>query len=81
LKSVANDSRLDGFSGADLHSLLRESSLIALKQRISGDIKSDVPIVVNSSHIEYALNKVKPSVSESERKHFMKMSSVLGVKH
>lgn len=62
-------------TGADLHSLLRESSLSALKERITGELKSDDPIVVNTSHIEYALNRMKPSISETERQNYHKMYS------
>lgn len=52
---------------------MREASLLALKQRIKGDINADSPLVVTSSHIETALNKVKPSVGESERRRYDKM--------
>ncbi|CAG2100250.1 unnamed protein product [Medioppia subpectinata] len=81
LEAVAKDKRLDGMTGADLHSLLRESCLSALSERISGQIKSDVPIVVNSHHMESALSKVKPSVNDSERRMYEKMHSIHGLKH
>ncbi|CAG2162671.1 unnamed protein product [Oppiella nova] len=78
LESIANDSRLDGMTGADLHSLLREASLSALSDRISAQIPCDEPVVVNSSHMECALSKVKPSVTHSERKIYEKMFSIYG---
>ena len=70
---MAEDERLDGMTGADLQSLLRESSLAALKERITGELKLEEPIVVNKTHLECALNKIKPSISEEQRRDYHKM--------
>lgn len=80
LKCLAEDERLEGMTGADLHSLLRESSLAALKERITAVSTSEEPIVVNKSHMEYALSRIKPSISEEQRRHYHKMYSNYRIK-
>ncbi|RWS23812.1 nuclear valosin-containing-like protein [Leptotrombidium deliense] len=66
LETIAKDSRLNGFTGADLKALVREASLIALKQKLDGIIAQNKPIVLNSDHFESAIRKIKPSVSKQE---------------
>ncbi|XP_054159646.1 nuclear valosin-containing protein-like [Oppia nitens] len=81
LKTIAEDTRLDGLTGADLHSLLRECSLSALSERISSNLAPNESIIIKKCHIECALNKVKPSVSNNERKIYEKMSNIYDSKH
>lgn len=73
LEQVAKDHRADGFSGADLAALVRESSLAAIRTLIrSGDQIvnfSTLPApLVTMEHINFAFSRVKRSVSVSDEK-------------
>lgn len=75
LDQVAKDTRAEGFSGADLAALVRESSLAAIRTLISdigtGNILKltpSTPPLVTIDHINFAFSKVKRSVSLSDEK-------------
>lgn len=61
---------MDGFTGADLHLLVREASEIALRQRITGELSRDAKMLITERHFESALAKVKPSVSSNEKRRY-----------
>lgn len=73
LTSIAIDIRLDGFTGADLYALVREASLAALEERVKGLLSKDQELVLSKVHFERALNKVKPSVNEQDRRIYTKL--------
>ena len=79
IELIANDQRLEGYTGADIHSLLREASLLALKQKVKGEMPKDEQLKVKSCHLEEALSKLKPSVSEIERKKYERLKSNLRI--
>lgn len=71
LEQVARDQRADGFSGADLAALVRESSLAAIRSLINDNtlsISSSSPPLVTMDHINFAFSKVKRSVSLADEK-------------
>ncbi|KAF7492657.1 Nuclear valosin-containing protein-like, partial [Sarcoptes scabiei] len=80
LKSLATDERLDGFTGADLSALVRETSLIALKEKINGIKSLNEPIILNDSHFNEALTKIKPSVTKESRLNYQIMEQMYGPK-
>lgn len=59
--------RCEGFSGADLHALLREAAVASLREAISHQSESTS---VNVSHFQTALQKVTPSISASQRRRY-----------
>lgn len=61
LKKISFDKRTDGFSGADLGSLVKESALNAI---LSGKK------VVAMSDFNHAMNKVFPSLTQKDRKSY-----------
>ncbi|XP_048386489.1 nuclear valosin-containing protein-like [Stegostoma tigrinum] len=72
LSSIASDQRCDNFSGADLSALVREASINALRQHLSGQPSEQAPapsleIRVARQHFEAAFKKVKPSVSKKDQ--------------
>ncbi|XP_078069642.1 nuclear valosin-containing protein-like [Mustelus asterias] len=74
LSAIASDQRADSFSGADLSALVREASINALRQHLSGQSSKSNTVVapslrlrVTRQHFEEAFQKVKPSVSKKER--------------
>lgn len=73
---MATDPRLDGFTGADLSSLVREASLNALRQKIDGILPQDKDVILNFKHFDAALNKVRPSVSIVDRQRYNQMQSL-----
>lgn len=73
LGSIAIDSRLEGFTGADLYALVREASLMGLEERVKGLLPKEQELVLCKAHFERALNKVKPSVNEYDRKIYTKL--------
>lgn len=85
LTKVAHDERCRNFSGADLASLNREASVIALKEALkkaktvpkplpSEDGESPVKVLISLEHFEQAFSKVRPSVSDSERLKYKLMN-------
>ena len=50
--------KTDGYSGADIESLVREAALLSLRESIEAK-------VVTSKHFDEALKKVKPSITKS----------------
>jgi len=55
--------KTDGFVGADIENLCRESAMLALRENMEAK-------EVKKKHFEEALKKVSPSVTESDSKHY-----------
>lgn len=72
-KQLARDTRLEDFTGADLSQIIREASLAALRERIEGKVPPEKEIILHTSHFEFALEKVRPSVSKVDREHYHRM--------
>nr|XP_006817581.1 PREDICTED: nuclear valosin-containing protein-like [Saccoglossus kowalevskii] len=77
--NIAEDSRCEGFTGADLAALVREASMSALKKILS-TVTTDTPsnpastlIEVDNTDFDIAFTKVKPSVSVTDKKMYEKM--------
>ncbi|XP_055465281.1 nuclear valosin-containing protein-like [Psammomys obesus] len=69
LEAIANDLRCNCYTGADLSALVREASLCALRQEITGQ-KSRIgtgELKVSYRHFEEAFRKVKPSISVKDQ--------------
>ena len=64
LKEIAN--KTIGYTGADMEALVREAAMLALRENISSQ-------EVTKKHFVEALDKVKPSVSESSIKVYKKV--------
>uniref|UniRef100_A0A7S1TQN4 AAA+ ATPase domain-containing protein n=1 Tax=Phaeomonas parva TaxID=124430 RepID=A0A7S1TQN4_9STRA len=72
LHRLGRDRRLDGFSGADLASLVREAGMTVLRAVGVGAVaegKEDA-VEIQESHFELALKKVGPSVVGETSDHF-----------
>nr|XP_042114663.1 nuclear valosin-containing protein-like isoform X3 [Peromyscus maniculatus bairdii] len=72
LEAIGNDLRCNCYTGADLSALVREASLCALRQEITGQ-KSAVgtgELKVSHKHFEDAFRKVKPSISIKDQKMY-----------
>ncbi|VDD93228.1 unnamed protein product [Enterobius vermicularis] len=73
---IASNPALEWFTGADLAALVHEASIIALKQRIAdGNVNL---MAVDKEHFLSAMQIVKPSVSEKDRKNYMHLKSLYG---
>ncbi|XP_077635986.1 nuclear valosin-containing protein-like isoform X1 [Crocuta crocuta] len=69
LEALAGDLRCDCYSGADLSALVREASVCALRQEMSGP-KSESQkgeLQVSQKHFEEAFKKVKSSISKKDQ--------------
>lgn len=79
LERIGLDDRVDGYTGADLSSLVKEATTLALQEFVfdrPADDHSPVPAVsVHERHFWAAVAKIRPSVSEKERKHYEAMMS------
>jgi ribosome biogenesis ATPase len=75
LEKIALSERCNGFSGADLASLVREAATEALRQNL--EQKDERIPVVNASHFEIALRKVLPSVSKQDEQRYDMMQKQL----
>lgn len=72
--------KCDGYSGADLAALVREAGVTALKRTLGAlqnmdDSKDSTSIFVTSTDFVKALDKVRPSVSVSQRKRYQNLQS------
>ncbi|KAJ3127552.1 hypothetical protein HK098_006230 [Nowakowskiella sp. JEL0407] len=74
LQEIAWDARCDGFSGADLSALVRESAIAALKETVfKGTADAEVvaaDILIKKSNFDVAFKKITPSVSKRDRKRY-----------
>ncbi|CAG8550876.1 5396_t:CDS:10, partial [Paraglomus occultum] len=73
-KKIAEDQRSEGFSGADLASLVREAAVVALRGTFyandSMTLTSPNEIFVTAENFEAAFAKVAPSVSKQDKKKY-----------
>ncbi|KAH6909267.1 P-loop containing nucleoside triphosphate hydrolase protein [Coprinopsis sp. MPI-PUGE-AT-0042] len=72
--------RCEGYSGADLASLVREAGVVALKRTLGSfkDLDDSVPspaVIVGLSDFLMALDKVGPSVSRAQRRKYEALRS------
>ncbi|CAD5123591.1 DgyrCDS11925 [Dimorphilus gyrociliatus] len=63
--------KMEYYSGADIAAVVREASVISLREWLSGG-KKDYTVIVHLRHLEQALTKVKPSVSVQENVNYFK---------
>lgn len=80
LDTLARRQECNNLSGADLASLVNEAAMAALGEKIefleNGTASRSLSFTreIELLHFEHALSKVKPSVSEQQRKHFDMLS-------
>ena len=67
---IADHASCSGLSGADLKGLVREASMSAVRRVFATGAPTDKPIDVTKLDFESALQRVRPSVSEGERRHY-----------
>jgi len=82
LAAAAADARTEGYSGADLASLMREAAMCALKEslakdRANGGQAPGDQLVVRKKHLEAALGVILPSVSAKDERRYEVMASRL----
>lgn len=93
LEKIAHDIKCRNFSGADLSSLVREASVLALKKKFfrgqqvkqldaSGFFEEenevDDDISVTTEDFERALESIRPSVSDRDRAKYEKLNKRMG---
>ncbi|CAD6192566.1 unnamed protein product [Caenorhabditis auriculariae] len=77
-EEIAKLPALNGFTGADLSALIHEASLLALQARVlEGDMNTSA---VSRRHFEAASTKIRPSVTQADRKRYEHMKAVYGLK-
>ncbi|KAL6861399.1 hypothetical protein ACP4OV_017099 [Aristida adscensionis] len=78
LDALARREECNNLTGADLASLVNEAAMAALEERLefldNGTSSMSSSCMIELSHFERALSKVKPSVSEQQMKHFEALS-------
>lgn len=82
LKSIAKDTRLKGFSGADLAALVREAAVNALwtsgaLQGEDQEQEEEEAPKVTMSNFEHAIGRVAPSISEHDQVVYQRSSEQL----
>jgi ribosome biogenesis ATPase len=79
IKDVSEFKKLDGFSGADLASLVREACVCAIREnlKVSPESKEESLPHLCLSHFEMAIEKVYPSVSAKDREGYLKLRDSL----
>ncbi|CAN6166277.1 unnamed protein product [Urochloa humidicola] len=78
LDALARREECNNLTGADLASLVNEAAMAALEERLdfveNGTSSMSSSCLIELSHFERALSKVKPSVSEQQMKHYEALS-------
>ncbi|CAN6219773.1 unnamed protein product [Urochloa humidicola] len=78
LDALARREECSNLTGADISSLVNEAAMAAAQERQElrekGTPSMSLPCLIELSHFERALSKVKPSVSEQQRKDYEKLS-------
>lgn len=65
LELIGRSEQCNGYTGADLAALVREAGVLALREFIISEGKSDGNnIAVTTSHFEQAIRKIRPSVTD-----------------
>jgi ribosome biogenesis ATPase len=85
LKIINGDKRMEGFSGADIAALVRESQLHALKrlnnrekEKEKEEEKEEIKeFKINMSDFEYSLSNILPSVSLNDKKKYENLKKKL----
>ncbi|KAJ1558707.1 hypothetical protein HK096_006838 [Nowakowskiella sp. JEL0078] len=84
LKTVAEDIRCEGYSGADLQALVREAAIGALRLNglggIPGQVLGDGEVWVTMEMFEKAFMKVGTSVSKKDRRRYELLKVRFGYK-
>lgn len=79
LIQISSDSRCEGYSGADLSSLVREASMLAIQEILNTGndqmMQDNNPYFVKPYHFEHAFSKVHPSVSKSDRNSYDRLNN------
>ena len=70
---VAQDSRCERFSGADLSSLVREASLECLRGLLKQPVPEGESVFIHQHHFDAALSKIGPSVSKGDEVRYNKL--------
>lgn len=74
LELIARDTKCRNFSGADLASLIREASVFALRRAL----RTKSPVQVSLADFKVALDKVRPSVSDTDREKYIALQQTWG---
>ncbi|KAJ1257574.1 hypothetical protein BS78_10G006800 [Paspalum vaginatum] len=78
LDALAHRGECKNLTGADLASLVNEAAMAALEERLEflekGTSSMSSSCLIELSHFERALSKIKPSVSEQQIKHYEALS-------
>jgi ribosome biogenesis ATPase len=78
LAALAHREECNNLTGADLASLVNEAAMAALEERLefldNGISSMSSSSLIELSHFERALSKVKPSVSEQQIRHYEALS-------
>ncbi|CAD6341161.1 unnamed protein product [Miscanthus lutarioriparius] len=78
LDALARRAECNNLTGADLASLVNEAAMAALEERLefleNGTSSMSSSCLIEISHFERALSKIKPSVSEQQIKHYEALS-------
>ena len=85
LKIINDDKRMEGFSGADIAALVRETKLHALKrlnnrekEKEKEEEKEEIKeFKINMSDFEYSLSNILPSVSLNDKKKYENLKKKL----
>ena len=77
IKDVSEFNKLDGFSGADLASLVREACVCSIRENLMMQSSQESLPQLRLSHFETAILKVYPSVNVRDREGYLKLRDSL----
>ncbi len=78
IENIAKDPKCQGFTGADLSALVREASVLALKEHMALSGKG-TNVFVSVKHFEAAFLKVRPSVSPKDQEVYARIKQRTGM--
>ena len=77
IKDVSEFKKLDGFSGADLASFVREACVCSIRENLMMQSSQESLPQLRLSHFETAILKVYPSVNVRDREGYLKLRDSL----
>ncbi|XP_042475157.1 cell division control protein 48 homolog C-like [Macadamia integrifolia] len=71
LMAIGHNEACENLSGADLAALMEKAATVALVEKeVLGPGSSDAELSIKAIHIERALKKISPSVSNKQKRHY-----------
>ncbi|KAF7825176.1 cell division control protein 48-like protein C [Senna tora] len=74
LSAIGRMEACENLSGADLSALMNEAAMAALEEKLASTVRTSETLTIKDSHFEIALRKISPSVSDTQKQYYQRLS-------